>query len=224
MRKNITIDFKPTTTYKDWIFADKKENELDFFSKKQIEELVDKSLEKIPERLLSVLEILNWKILISNTRNLEAECGATSKIYGYTHFEKKEIVVYATEKGITESLPHEMAHFLDLLINISNTPQWDKVYKEEKEKFELMKFIFTSINYKTECFADAFLAYIIVNSDLKRYSPKTYKIIENIFKYINYILDDDCLEKYKNIEKEKAEKLIKSLTEVSCFSDGYNYL
>lgn len=223
MRKNVIIEFQPKSNYKDWIFKNVNNNKnLDYFSKKQIEELIDKVLTKIPNRLLDALEILGWKIIVTNTRNLEEECDSNIKIYGYTSFEKKEIKVYATKEGINESLPHEIAHFLDSIINLTNSNEWRKIFNEEKDSFKMMSNYFTYSNYPSECFADAFMVYIIDACQLKRYSSKTYSVIENIFEYIEYIIDDDLLKNLKEKEEERNKEILSSL-EISCFKEGVNY-
>lgn len=225
MRKNIIIEFEPKSSYRDWIFnkvIDKNKKTLDFFSKKQIEELVEDILKRIPQRLLDVLEKLDWKIIITNTRNLEEECSSNIKIYGYTNFEKKEIKVYATKEGIRESLPHELAHFLDSLINITNTYEWKKIYEEEKECFRLMSNYYTSINHFSECFTDSFMLFVIDNFQLKKYAPKTYSVIENIFEYIEYIIDEDFIKNLKENELKKDKELLSAL-EISCFKEDINY-
>ena len=200
MQKNIFMDFSPKCDYKKWVFngiTNNKENNLDFFSKAQIIEEVENVLSKIPNRLLEATILTNWKIVVTNNRNLEEECGAPKQIYGYTNFNKKEIVVYATKEGIEISLPHEIAHFFDVLTDISISKEWQSIYNEEKEIYLTMKNTFTTPKYKSECFADAFMYYIIYKESLRKNTPKTYATIDNVFKYINYIF---CFT-YKEISK-----------------------
>ena len=227
MQENIIIEFNPKTTYNDWIFngiLDTKKCNLDFFSRKQVEENINTMLEQIPQRLLEATIKTGWKMIVTNTRKLEDECGAPGQIYGYTNFEKREILVYADKNGIEISLPHELAHFLDVLTNISISPEWKKIYKSEYDMYLTMKNHFTSPRYASECFADAFMVYIMQPKYLKQNVPMTYKVIENVFEYIEYLLDDKCINSYLEKQKEKEERIIKILTEPSCFDQTYNYL
>ena len=92
MQENIIIEFNPKTTYNDWIFngiLDTKKCNLDFFSRKQVEENINTMLEQIPQRLLEATIKTGWKMIVTNTRKLEDECGAPGQIYGYTNFERE---------------------------------------------------------------------------------------------------------------------------------------
>lgn len=225
MQKNIEIDFSPKCDYKKWVFngiTNTKENDLEYFSKIQVIESVEEVLSKIPNRILEATMLTNWKIIITNNRKLEEECGAPKRIYGYTNFKKKEIVIYATKEGIEISLPHEIAHFFDVLTDISITKEWQKVYSEEKDIYLTMSTIFTTPKYKSECFADAFMYYIIYKENLKRNTPKSYAVIDNIFTYIDYILDEECIRKYNEKQQKQDEDMFNKITEISCFSE-YNW-
>lgn len=225
MQKNIIIDFIPKCSYKDWVFNEivtVKKNNLDFFSKEQIVEEVNNILSKIPDKLLEATILAGWKIVVTNQRNLEEECGAPAQIYGYTNFNKKEIVVYATKEGIEFSLPHELAHFFDVLTDISISKEWQSIYNHEKDTYLTMKYTFTTPKYKSECFADAFMFYITNKEKCKKSIPKTYIVIDNIFKYINYILDEDCIKKYKEKQANEIKENSNEAIEISCFSE-YNW-
>lgn len=228
MIKNVIIDFTPKTTSMDWIFNgvfQKENSSLDFFTEDQIRHKINEILSKMPDKLLNVADSLGWKIIATNNRNLEVECGALSEVYGYTNFEKKEFVIYTTIKGIEESLPHELAHFLDMLIGVSNSREWGSVYNEEKELYERLRYRFTAVNQKEECFSDAVMLYVLDNNCLKRYCPKTYKVINNIFTYIEYLLNDRCIAEYKK-QQEELNLCMKSLTQSTVFStsyDSYNF-
>lgn len=222
MQKNIIIDFIPKNDYKSWVFngiVGHKENNLDFFSKEQVIEEIDRILSKIPNKLLEATILTDWKIIVTNQRNLEEECGAPAQIYGYTNFNKKEIVVYATKEGIETSLPHEIAHFFDVLTDISVSKEWKIVYDQEKDSYFSMKFTFTTPKYQSECFADAFMFYITNKEKCKKSVPKTYNVIDNVFKYINYILDEDCIKKYQEKQKNTINEDLIEKIEISCFSE-----
>lgn len=212
MQSFVLIDFKPQNTYKDWIFngVNKEKEQLKFFSKTQIEEKLNNVLEQIPNIILEKFEKLGWTIIITNTRKLEEEIGVFYEIYGYTNFKLKQFVVYATEEGI-DGLFHEFGHFVDFLLLISKTNEWNSIYKEEKDGYLSMSLSFTKSNNKEETFADAFEFYLRSKKDLsleqkgKKIIPKTYCVIDNILKYIDYILNDDNILKNNNLTNVENE-------------------
>lgn len=209
LRHYATIDFEPKSTAIDWIFSLYPSN-INFFSKAQVEDEIEEILSKIPERLLFVTEALGWEVIVTNTRDLEKEGGFDTKVYGYTNFELKKIVVYATKEGIRESLPHEFAHILDSILHISESEEWVAIYNSEKEDYSKLRY-FTACDNPTECFADAFLTYVLNKNELNKNTPcgfgfhaqKTRAVMENIFSLIDYLLDEDTIkgcmtEEYNN--------------------------
>ena len=225
MYKNVVVDFTPVATSMDWIFNgvfNKENEELNFFTSEQVENKIADVLSRIPKRILDVAFELGWKIIATNNRNLEAECGALGEIYGYTNFRDKEFVIYPTLKGINESLPHELAHLLDVLLNVSSSKEWLKVFNEEKEQYEKMRYTFTAPDQKEECFADAFMLYIFDEKRLEKLAPKTYKVIKNIFQHVDYLLNNKCIEEYVKEEEQRSKTLLNELTDSSIFTTSYN--
>lgn len=225
MDNNITIEFKPTTTCIDWFFAQPtpcKIPNLEYFSILQIEETINYILEKIPVVILDAMKELGWKIIVTNTRNLENDCKSPTKIYGYTNFDTQTIYVYATKDGIP-ALLHEIAHFVDLLLNISNTKEWNNVYNIEKSRYETLKNSFTCINNKSECFADAFMLYYLHKERLDINAPKTYGVMEYLDKYIKYAITKECVEKRKDVQNQDMKNLIEKLSNISAFPEHCSY-
>lgn len=226
MQNNITIEFKPSTTYIDWFFAKPTSNnipDLEYFSIIQIEEDVNYILEKIPLVILEVMEELGWKIIVTNTRDLEKECPSPIKIYGYTNFDTKTIYVYAKKESI-KALLHEIAHFVDLLLNISNTKEWTNIYNIEKEYFKQMNTSFTCVENKSECFADAFMLYYTNKERLNMNANKTYCMMENFNKYIKYAITKETIEERKNIQLTKElQELSEKLSNISTFPEHCSY-
>lgn len=189
MRKNILIEFSPKITYKEWVFYEGNGRINDFFSENQLIDYLEEILEKIPSKLLDSYEKNGWKIIITNQRNIEEDYNFEYEVYGCTDYEQKTTIVYANKNGI-DSLLHELAHYLDSLIEISKTIEWENIYKKEQifYKSEDLKDYFTATDSQFECFADAFLVYILNKDLLKRKSERTYKIINNLFIYFDYII------------------------------------
>lgn len=189
MNKNIIIQFEPTITYKTYIFSNNPSRETEYFCHKLLIDNLNNILNKIPKKILDKYNSDGWKIIITNTRNLEKEFGYNFKIHGCTLYEEKQTIVYANKYGI-EAIPHEIAHYLDSLINISQTIEWKEIYEKEKDFYKgtyLIDF-FTKIDSKEECFADAFLAYIMNKDSLKKHAKETYNVINNIIEYIDYLI------------------------------------
>lgn len=115
MRKNIIIEFIPKISYKDYVFYEGNGKINDFFSSKQLTDYLEEILQRIPSKLLDNYEKDGWQIIITNKRNIEEEYNYTYQVYGCTDYEKKIAIVYANKNGI-DSLLHELAHYLDSLI------------------------------------------------------------------------------------------------------------
>lgn len=206
--KNVVINFVPKETNIHWIFNGvlNSSGELDYFSESQIEKELNEILTKVPRKLQTVADDLWWKIVVTNTRDLEKECNVKGKVYGYTNFNNKEMVIYATKQAIRESIPHEFAHLLDYILGISKSKEWEEVYNLEVNSYKLMNSIFTTCDNKTECFADAFMAYINYESYLKRNAERTYKVIDNIFRYMDDLLNDRVIKEYKRLQQLATEE------------------
>lgn len=190
----VIYDVIPNTNLKDYLF-DKNQTIDSFFSITQIKEKVEKVLSKVNNKLLEYFEKDNWKIIITNRKKLEEEYLTIYQVDGITDFDKKEIIVYATENGIEYSLIHELGHYLDKkLYDVSKSSEWFKMYQENNSKCPLINNYsiqyFTDMNRCNEVFADSFLVYTLDPGVLKRYMPDVY----NLFVRINYSLDylDDC--------------------------------
>ena len=223
---NIIIEFKPQTTFRDWIFKEiryDKNKKLESFSQIQIEELLEKVLNKIPTIIFNTMEKLDWKIIVTNTRDLEKECDSNIKIFGYTNFDTQTIFVYANEDGI-KSLPHEIAHFVDYLLNISNTRDWEYVCEKDKNNFEYANAYFTNTNEKTECFADAFMLFVLNKDILKNNTTYAYNVMSHLFEYMDYIITEDTVEHIKTMQENKMNELLEKLSNNSIFSNHCNYL
>lgn len=169
--KNICYDFKAPTNFRDYIFG--KIHEDTIMSLDKLKCIVEGVIALIPNEILSRMEEDGWKIIITNQRNLEKEYNFDFEIYGLTDFSKKEILVYANSTAIKYSIPHEIGHYVDSILDfISQSTEWKDIFQREqgdipKIKSDLRDNYFILYNTPEEFFAECFGAYILMK-DLEK--------------------------------------------------------
>ncbi len=210
---NIIYEFEPQITVNDFIFNRKNQNIKEFVSLEQLEKEVNKIIDSVPKEIRNVVESENWKIIITNKRNLEKDFNIDYQIFGITNFKEKEILVYAQKDPIKYSIVHEFGHIIDnYLNNISSTNDWiDITEKYAKKAVNHTGNLFTS-ETRNEFFADCILTYCIDKSLFTGYDMiDIVPIIDRIVSVLPYV------KKEENIESSltESEKLLKQFNEYS---------
>ena len=159
---------------------------------------IQTAYKKVPKNIRNALKNQNWKIEIANY-SLDTEGGPLHKGYiraGYCDHKNKLIkVLYQCERSITDTsffLYHEIGHFVN-----HNTKPMDVIYTKrfkdcyKKEKYKLLcakrgyeeSGIALYINEPSEYFAESFAMYMMHKKALKRYCPRTYKMMQYTVKH-----------------------------------------
>lgn len=203
MEKCIEFDYTAkNNSLEDFLFSKKVE----FLTESHLRDAVQEYLNKIPKQLLNIFSEEGWTCVITNTRNLEKEYGYNFEIYGLTDYNKKQIIVYATQDGINFSLSHELGHFLDCYLgNISNTQSWKYIYDRfNTNRSYVDARYFSDKDTPAEYFANCFLLYVNDKNSLKRISSSAYEFFEKTLTHLKYIREYTSRNATENIV-EKLE-------------------
>lgn len=125
---NIEYEFEPKITINDYIFNRLNQNINEFATIEQLKEGVEKIIKCVPEQIIKIVEKEDWKLIITNKRDLEKQFGIEYKIFGITNFKEKEILVYAQKDPLKFSIIHEFGHIIDNYLNtISLSEDWKHI-------------------------------------------------------------------------------------------------
>lgn len=178
--KKLFISFIPKHDHTDFIFSPTPI----IFSEEQLRQEVEKSLEDIPDVVISKFNEEEWECHITNVMSIEHMYGYNYKVLGVTDFAKKKIIIYATIDALYYSLPHELGHFLDYSLGtITNCGKWINIHKQDSFSWkravanEAREEFFPEVDDKREYFADAFLLYCRDKGKL-RYTMDTFNVID----------------------------------------------
>lgn len=195
--KNICYDFKAPTNIRDYIFGKIREDTI--MSLNELKCIVKDVVSLVPNEILSRMEEDGWKIIITNQRNLEKEYNFDFEIYGLTDFSKKEILIYANPFAIKYSIPHEIGHYVDSVLEfISQSSEWKDIFNKEKEdvskmKGDLKNNYFILYDTPEEFFAECFGAYLLMSNNDKEMLKRSHllnfsmKCISKIIKIFPYL-------------------------------------
>lgn len=106
-------------------------------------------------------------------------------IVGQTIFIERLILIKNTRSLIEQTTFHECGHVLDdesAYSFISKSDEFLKIYTEEKGNFKVSNNYDYFVSTPQEYFASAFAEYMMNPMRLRRFTPRTYKFIEQCLK------------------------------------------
>lgn len=144
-------------------------------------EKVWEAYDELPENIKEMLDDQHYKIYIVDPLDSEMDGYIT---LGRTHFMYGVIEISNKDLWVKRTTFHEVGHVIDDEITItfaSNSKEFKEIYEEEKE---MLKYVVADnheyfISTEMEYFAQAFSEYMINPECLKKFTPRTYKFIEN---------------------------------------------
>ena len=143
---------------------------------------VQQSLDKIPTVLLYRFVDDGWSVVVSkNGFNTEYDSAHVYQTTGLIEYCQKKIFVDGDSYGIDETVAHEFGHYFDYVFDRpSESEEWKACYKEEWERFYIIKRNFHSIGTESECFADIFAWYLWHHEELRDACPLSYALMDNL--------------------------------------------
>lgn len=190
MEIDIIIDYKPTMTIDKYVFEAPED---EFLSAIQVREKVIEALSLMPQSVIDLAVMQGYKVIITNTQNLETKYHIGYDVLSMIDYESKEILAYASPLAISV-IAHEFGHIIDnALGGISGKRSWFELCDKYKENIEnainnatRSWAYFTSTDY-TEFFCDCFLTYVVNPVLLENNFPDIYPIFKRIVKALDYI-------------------------------------
>lgn len=154
-------------------------------------EILEDTLEIIPDKYLDKIQDKQWKIIIVEEINQEQEsiqedkpaddaiCMGTAKLY------PRLIYLQDTDiKELKEILLHEFAHAIDFTFEFSSKSDFYNMYKDYKEKGYIGYNESKSLKYATrnekEFFATVFKDLLLYPNYLKENAPDVYNYLQKI--------------------------------------------
>lgn len=190
MKIDIIIDYKPTMTIDKYVFEAPED---EFLSAVQVREKVVEALSLVPQSVIDLAVMQGYKVVVTNTQNLETKYRVNYDVLSMIDYESKEIVAYASPLAISV-IAHEFGHVIDnALGGISRKRSWLELCDKYKESIENVvnnatrsRAYFTSTDY-TEFFCDCFLTYVVNPVLLEDNFPDIRPIFKRIVKALDYI-------------------------------------
>ncbi len=208
---NIEYEFEPKITINDYIFNRLNQNINEFATIEQLKEGVEKIIQCVPEQIIKIVEKEDWKLIITNKRDLEKQFGIEYKIFGITNFKEKEILVYAQKDPLKFSIIHEFGHIIDNYLNtISLSEDWKHITDVYAKRAVNHRDNFFTNEIPSEFFSDCVLTYCINKELFGEYNmAEIVSIIERIILILPYVKKEDNI----SASLTESEKLLKAFNE-----------
>lgn len=142
-------------------------------------ERMNKAYEALPDKVKYFIEKEGYRFYVVDMIDND-EC-----IVGQTVFIQRLILIKNTRSYIEQTTFHECGHVLDDELAysfISNSNEFLRIYAEEKGNFKVGHNYDYFVSTPQEYFASAFAEYMMHPIRLRRFTPRTYKFIEQCLK------------------------------------------
>lgn len=199
MNIDTVIEFEPNMSINQYIFGVSDD---EFFSPAQIKDAVDDVLNKIPHVVTNLVVNQGYKIIVTNTQNLERKYRIDYEVLSMADYDAKEIIVYATPLAIS-TMPHEIGHIIDNFLNqISRTQNWLNLCDDYKSRIEVVvnnatkTYAYFTSTDPTEFFCDCFLTYVMHIELLTEEFPAIVPVFNRIIQVLKYNNTSTTQEEY----------------------------
>ncbi len=142
---------------------------------------IDRSLDLVPESVLSDFEANGWTFEATATKDLDSYIAidrAVSSVVGVTSFEAKAIYVRATSSAVITSTAHEFGHYVDERLGwVSLTGDFCSAWLDERDSYEQVAGEYCA-SMQQEFFASIYNDILLDRRTRRAAAPKSFELVE----------------------------------------------